>query len=51
MGLIVAFNELLSCILTGLSAAIFLGLFARLGWLPMLYITTEDPNKKEDQGE
>lgn len=50
MGLTYAFNELLSCILTGLSTAIFLGLAARLGWLPLLYITTEDPTK-EDQGE
>ncbi|QHJ80627.1 MAG: hypothetical protein [Bacteriophage sp.] len=49
MGLTYAFNELLSCILTGLSAAIFLGFAARLGWLPMLYITTEDPTKDQEE--
>lgn len=52
MGLIVAFNELLSCILTGLSVAIFLALFAKFGWLPMLYLMEGEPPKEEqDQGE
>lgn len=49
MGLISAFNEVLSCVLTGLSTAIFLALFAKFGWLPLLYITTEDPTKEEPE--
>ena len=51
MGLIMMFNEVLSCILTGLSVAIFLALFAKFGWLPLLYLTTEEPPKEESQGE
>jgi hypothetical protein len=51
MGLTYAFNELLSCILTGLSVAIFLALFAKFGWLPMFYLTTEEPPQEENQGE
>jgi hypothetical protein len=51
MGLTYAFNEVLSCVLTGLSAAIFLALFARLGWLPIFYLTTEPPKQEENKGE
>lgn len=51
MGLISAFNEVLSCILTGLSAAIFLGIFGRMGLLPMFYLSSkgaEEPTKEEE---
>ena len=51
MGLAYAFNEVLSCVLTGLSVAIFLALFAKFGWLPLLYLITEEPPKEQDQGE
>lgn len=51
MGLTYAFNEILSCLLTGLSTAIFLAVFAKVGWLPLLYLTTEEPPKEETQGE
>ncbi|MND20252.1 hypothetical protein D3C87_1339240 [compost metagenome] len=49
MGLITAFNEVLSCILTGISTAIFLGVFARFGLLPLVYITTKKPEEKEKE--
>jgi hypothetical protein len=51
MGLITAFNEVLSCILTGASTAIFLGVFARFGLLPLVYITTKNPDKEKESGE
>lgn len=51
MGLTYAFNEVLSCILTGLSVAIFLGIGARIGWLPLLFLTTIDPTKEKAEDE
>lgn len=50
MGLTYAFNEVLSCVLTGISTAIALGLLARFGLLPLVYITTKNP-EEQDQGE
>lgn len=47
MGLITAFNEVLSCVLTGVSTAIALGVLARFGLLPLVYITTKKPEEQE----
>lgn len=49
MGLTSAFNEILSCILTGLSTAIFLGIAARIGLLPMFYLTTVPPKEQNKE--
>ncbi|MNU10685.1 hypothetical protein D3C72_2579840 [compost metagenome] len=49
MGLTYAFNEILSCVLTGLSTAIFLGVAARCGLLPLVFITTKNPDEKEKE--
>ena len=51
MGLITAFNEVLSCVLTGISTAIALGLLARFGLLPLVYITQKNPDDKKDKEE
>lgn len=50
MGLISAFNEVLSCVLTGISTALALGVMARFGLLPLVYITKKNPddNNKEE---
>lgn len=47
MGMITAFNELLSCLVTGLFGALFLLLFTKMGWLPMLIIA-EEPKEEDD---
>lgn len=49
MGLTYAFNELLSCMVTGLFGALFLLLFTKLGWLPMLIITEAPEEEEEDE--
>lgn len=49
MGLTYAFNELLSCVLTGLSTAIFLGVFAHFGLLPLVFITNKNPEEQEEE--
>lgn len=51
MGLTYALNELLACVVTGLSTAIFMGVLAHFGWLPVVYITTVPPKEEQDQGE
>ncbi len=49
MGLTYAFNEVLSCVLTGISTAIALGLLARFGLLPLVYITTKNPEEQDKE--
>lgn len=51
MGLTYAFNEVLSCILTGLSAAVFMGIAARCGLLPLVFITTKNPDEDNNKEE
>lgn len=52
MGLISAFNEVLACVLTGLSTAIFLAMFAKFGWLPLFYLMEgKPPEQEETKGE
>jgi hypothetical protein len=51
MGLITAFNEVLSCLLTGVTTAIALGVLARFGLLPLVYITTKNPEDKKNKDE
>ena len=47
MGLITAFNEILSCVLTGLSTAVFILLAARFELLPILYLSPNPPPEIE----
>lgn len=41
------FQEILKIVLTGLSASVFLGLWARYGMIPIFYLTQAP--KKEDE--
>ena len=49
MGMITALNEVLSCVLTGISTAIALGGLARFGLLPLVYITTKNPEEQDKE--
>lgn len=40
--MIAAFNELLSCIVTGGFTALFILGMVKLGWLPMMIMLTEE---------
>lgn len=44
-------NALLECLVTGLFCALFLTLFVRLGWVPMVGIMTIDPTKLMEEEE
>lgn len=49
MGLTNAFNELLSCVLTGLSTSIFILLGVRFGLLPILYLSPNPMPEEKDE--
>lgn len=51
MGLVTAFNEILSCVLTGLSTAIFILLAARFELLPILYLSPNPPPEVDKSDE
>lgn len=51
MGMITAFNELLACVVTGLSTAIFLGIGSYFGLVPIIYISTAQPPEQEEEEE
>lgn len=50
MGMIIAFNALISCMVTGFFVALFILLFQKLGWMPMFYIEVL-PQSEEDTDE
>jgi hypothetical protein len=43
------FREILEIVLTGLSASVFLGLWARWGMIPIFYLTQAPKPKEEDK--
>jgi hypothetical protein len=49
MGLTMAFNEVLSCLLTGVTTAVALGVLARFGLLPLVYITNKKPEEQKEE--
>ena len=48
MGMIIAFNALISCLVTGLFTALFILLFVRLGWLPLVSIVVPEALSEEE---
>lgn len=48
MGLVYAFNEVLSCVVTGAFTALTILFFAKMGWFPTLVLmVTEEEYKKQ----
>lgn len=48
MGLVYAFNELLSCVVTGAATGLTVLFFAKMGWFPTLVLmVTEEEYKKQ----
>lgn len=43
------FQEILKIVLTGLSASVFLGLWARYGLIPIFYLTQAPTTKEENK--
>lgn len=43
------FQEILKIVLTGLSASVFLGLWAKMGMIPIFYLTQAPAPKEEDK--
>lgn len=50
MGMIIAFNALMSCMVTGLFVALFVLLFIKMGWMPA-FALIEMPQSEEDLDE
>lgn len=49
MGLVYAFNELLSCAVTGLFTALFIWILARIGALPVLLMVPMKEDEEEEE--
>ena len=49
--MITAFNAILECLVTGLFTALFLVLFAMIGWLPITLVLTAEQMEELDEDE
>lgn len=47
--MIVAFNALLECLVTGFFTALILMGMSKLGWLPLMFITYDDPREQPQE--